>query len=61
MNKARRQEISKLKQKKRCNELGLNPKEHYEYKEQGKPCSCYMCSGTKHSRKTKHKSKDDEL
>lgn len=59
MDKARRQEISKLKHKKRCKVHGLKPEEHYEYKESGTPCSCYVCRGEKHSRKNKHKRDDD--
>jgi hypothetical protein len=55
MDKARRQEITTLKHKKRCKVLGLKPEEHYCYKAQGKPCSCYMCSPYKYSRKIKHK------
>lgn len=55
MDKARREEITRLKHKKRCKALGLNPKEHYCYKAQGKPCSCYMCSPYKYNRKDKHK------
>lgn len=55
MNKARRQEITNLKHKKRCNILGLKPEEHYSYKAQGKPCSCSMCSPYKYNRKIKHK------
>jgi len=55
MDKAKRQEITKLKHKKRCKVLGLKPEEHYCYKEQGKPCSCSMCSPHKHKRNIKHK------
>ena len=61
-NKARRQELTKLKHKKRCNVLGLKPEEHYCYKEQAKPCSCILCSPNKYSRKVKHRKDeyDDE-
>jgi hypothetical protein len=59
MNKAIRQEITKLKHKKRCKTLGLKPEEHYEYKESGTPCSCKFCRSEKHSRKVKHKLKGD--
>ena len=55
MDKGKRQEITKLKHKKRCKALGLNPEDHYCYKEQGKPCSCYMCSPHKYKRNIKHK------
>jgi hypothetical protein len=55
MNKDRRNEITKLKHKKRCKLLGLKPEEHYCYKAQGKPCSCYICSPYKFNRKIKHK------
>lgn len=59
MNKARREELAKLKHIKRCKALGLKPEENYCYKAQGKPCSCYLCSPEKYSRKTKHKKKND--
>jgi hypothetical protein len=58
MNKARREEIARLKHIKRCKALMLKPEEHYCYKAQGKPCSCYMCSPYKYSRKVKHKGSD---
>ncbi len=58
MNKARREEIAKLKHKKRCKAMGINPEEHYCFKAQGKPCSCILCSSKKYTRKVKHKNKD---
>ena len=36
---------------------GYEPEEHYCYKEQGKPCSCYVCSPYKYKRNVKHKGK----
>lgn len=54
-NKARRQELTKLKHQKRCKRLGLKPEEHYCYKAQGKPSSCYLCSPYKYKRSKKHK------
>lgn len=55
MDKARRQEITKLKHKKRCKVFGIKPEEYFCYKEQGTPCSCHLCSGDKFKRKLKHK------
>lgn len=43
MNKGRRNEITRLKHKKRCKVYGIKPEEHYCYKAQGKPCSCMFC------------------
>ena len=57
MDKGRRQELTKLKHIKRCKAIGVNPKDHYCYKEQGKPCSCYACNNIKYKRSIKHKSK----
>lgn len=54
-NKGRRQELTRLKYLKRCKVLGLDPNKYYCYKAQGKPCSCFMCSCEKFSRKVKHK------
>ena len=50
MNKGRRNELTKLKHKKRCKNLGIIPEENYCYKHQGKPCSCFVCSGNKYNR-----------
>jgi len=55
MDKAKRNEITKLKHIKRCKVLGLKPNEHYCYKAQGKPCSCNACSPYKYKRNIKHK------
>ena len=46
MDKGRRNELIKLKYKKRLNQLGLKDGEgkFYAYKSHGKPCSCSMCS-----------------
>lgn len=63
MNKARRHELKMLKYKKRIElygfkkELMLNPTNKanlYAFRSHGAPCSCSMCSHTKHSRKVKH-------
>lgn len=59
-NKGRRNELTKLKHKKRAKKYGLDPKKHYELKAQGKPCSCFLCSGDKYSRKAKHKKENQE-
>ena len=58
MDKARREELGKLKHKKRCIPLKLKPEEHYCYKAQSVPCSCYICSSNKFDRKIKHKGKE---
>ena len=59
MNKARRFELKMLKFTKRLKQLGLNVKEHNvnAYRTTGQPCSCYICSPYKFSRKIKHKDK----
>ncbi len=52
-NKGRRQELKQLKFKKRLKNLGLKqkkPKDFICYKDQGKPCSCWMCAGDKYKR-----------
>jgi hypothetical protein len=61
MDKKRRFELKMLKFKKRLTQLGLLSKEGTFncYRTSGKPCSCYMCSPYKFSRKTKHKNKDE--
>lgn len=49
MDKGRRREIAKLKQKKRIKNLCISPQAHSRrklgvLKTTGKPCSCHMCS-----------------
>ena len=55
MNKGRRQELTKLKHKKRCAARSIDPKKNYQYKAQTKPCSCWLCSPYKYDRSIKHK------
>lgn len=43
MNKARRNELAKLKQKKRKEIYGLKEDGHHYLKSTGKPCSCFVC------------------
>lgn len=43
MNKARRNELAKLKQKKRKEIYGLQGDGHHSLKSTGKPCSCIFC------------------
>ena len=47
MNKARRNELRQLKYQRRLKNLGLkelDPNRNYHgYKDQGKPCSCFIC------------------
>ncbi len=54
-NKGRREEIAKLKHKKRCDAMGIVPKENYAFKAQGRPCNCWACKHERFSRKVKHK------
>lgn len=49
-NKYQRIQKEKHIHKKRCETLGLDPKKHYQYKSQAKPCSCEMCSPLKYNR-----------
>jgi hypothetical protein len=47
MNKGIRNELRDLKWKRRLKNLGLKrqgPKDFICYRDQGKPCSCAMCS-----------------
>jgi len=60
MNKGERNLKTRQKWIKRLKAIGLwnkgNPKEFtYCFKAQGKPCSCFICSNNKYSRKEKHK------
>jgi len=55
MDKGRRNEITKLKHKRRCKPFNIKPELNYCYKAQGVPCSCYACTGEKYKRKVKHK------
>lgn len=53
MNKGRRQELTKLKFKKRMKNLNISQEEqdkwgYYCYKDSGTPCSCYMCRDEKY-------------
>jgi len=59
MDKARRFELKMLKFTKRLKQLRLTIKEgnFNSYRTTGQPCSCYMCSPYKFSRKIKHKDK----
>ncbi len=57
-DKGRREEIAKLKHKKRCKALQIVPEQHYSFKSDGRPCSCSICKHERFSRKLKHKSKD---
>lgn len=46
INKARRQELTMLKYKKRLKQLRLKESpiaNYYAYKSHGKPCSCWAC------------------
>lgn len=60
MDKGRRNELTKLKFKKRLKTLGLKqetPKDYTCYKHQAKPCSCFVCSRKNHGEKAKYKHK----
>ena len=67
MDKARRNELGKLKFKKRLKQLGLKEddregrKVNYNcYRTTGQPCSCILCSPEKYKRSEKHKKNFDE-
>lgn len=55
MNKGRRNELKKLKFKKRLKQLGLKEGEgnFHAYKSHGKPCSCGVCKKPKYKRSKK--------
>lgn len=61
MDKGRRQELTKLKFKKRLKNYGLledfetGKGNFFAFKSHGAPCSCAMCRGEKYKRKAKHK------
>jgi hypothetical protein len=64
MNKGRRNELRDLKWNRRLKILGLkriDPKDHIGYRDQGKPCSCVMCSFKKYKRPIKHRNKIFEV
>jgi hypothetical protein len=57
MDKGRRSELTKLKFKKRLNQVGFSMEDVHKpnnnlwaYKSTGKPCSCFICSGRKYDR-----------
>jgi len=62
MNKGRRNELTRLKFKKRLEQLGLKQEDGnlFCYKTSGKPCSCEMCSPYKYKRTEKHKGNFEE-
>jgi hypothetical protein len=64
MDKGRRNQLRQLHYKKRLKNLGLKETEKdvnlHCFKDQGKPCSCLLCSPEKYNRKEKHKNKDIE-
>lgn len=62
MNKGRRQELVKLKFKKRLVTMHVTPEdlERYDYrhfKHSSTPCSCYMCRGLKYRNVDRQKNK----
>lgn len=65
MNKKERRQKQFYKLKKRLQNFKYKLEdllEHnlYVFKTTGKPCSCYICSGKKYSRKQKHKNNERE-
>ncbi len=54
-NKGRRNELTKLKYKKRLKQLGFKEGEgkFYAYKSHGKPCSCSLCRNEKYKRNSR--------
>lgn len=63
MNKGRRNELTKLKFKKRLKNLQLkiDGGKFWCYKTTGTPCSCLLCSHDKYKRTQKHKNKEIEI
>jgi hypothetical protein len=61
MDKGRRAELVKLKHKKRCKALGIDPKKNYCYKAQAKPCSCYLCTAPRKRPVKPFKLEDDDF
>lgn len=62
MNKKRRQELRKLKFKKRLKNLNIRWEDrlsHLSFIDSGKPCSCFLCRAEKYrdNRQDKHKNK----
>ena len=59
-NKGERQRKTKLKYLKRLKKWNLLDKKgnFFAFKSTGSPCSCWLCSGSKYSRKKKHKNLD---
>lgn len=58
MNKGRRNELRDLKWKRRLKNLGLkrqSAKDFICYRDQGKPCSCALCSPGRVQEKTKYR------
>ena len=61
MDKARRTQLKLLKFKKRLKLYGIKITDlgnHNAFRTTGKPCSCFMCSPIKFSRKKKHKNSE---
>lgn len=61
MDKGRREELTRLRHRKRCKRLGIVQEDHYCYKAQTRPCSCYICkSRGKYNRSLKHKNGEEQ-
>jgi hypothetical protein len=56
MNKGERTRLRMVHYKRRLKRLRIKG-DMFCLKDQGKPCSCYMCSPSKYKRKIKHKKK----
>ena len=54
-SKGRRNELTKLKYKKRLKQLGFKEGEgkFYSYRSHGKPCSCFLCRNEKYKRNSR--------
>lgn len=53
MDKGRRNELRDLKWKKRLKKMNLkreNPKDFICFRDQGKPCNCWLCKRPKYNR-----------
>ena len=62
MNKARRNELAKLKQKKRKRNYGIQDESGHHYlKSTGKPCSCIFCQPKGKFRDKRNGKKDKKI
>ena len=60
-NKGRRNELTKLKYKKRIKLFGIEEGKAYVFKSHGAPCSCWACRGVKYRDVDRQKNKLIEI